>query len=108
MPYSYSSYHQLNWVGQDRTMSCTSNQHFYPICNNTYKDSYVSGSVCMMTPPGGHMNSKSPCQENTRLTDKQLRLVQQSDEKTRQEEDEYEYARTKGHLIHQNRRTTHR
>ena len=102
-------YSTLDWNCHGKTIALLSNQHFYPICNNTYKKSYVFGNTCMQTTPGGSVDYHIPCykDQGTRLTKKQLKYIEDENEEQQEEDETYSYARTKGHLTHQNKRYRH-
>jgi len=90
------SYSKLDWDCNGRTIALTSNQHFYQVCNDTYKDSYLSigESSCPVI----------SIQKDPRLSENQLNLLEQKNSEENKEQDMYSYAREKGYLIHKNKK----
>lgn len=81
------NYGTLN-CSQKWSISCASNQHFYPVCNNTYKNSYISPQ-CMAILPGGHVNSCESSYNVNKLSNKQLKKIKTENEQENEEDEEY-------------------
>lgn len=78
-----------------------SNHHFYSVDSNVYKQSYIRGNKCMLTPPGGIPPGViPPCykQDINRMNEKQLHELKTQSNEDEIEGDLYAYEKEHKHL----------